>query len=303
MSDRQFKELPKIHTTYAKVIKSLLPKGDKRASQLPKGVYQVEKLTIDQHNLKDYRRICGFVNDGRVPATYFAVLSQALQMNMMAGEDFPFAMLGLVHVENSVTQYRNIFDTETVSMAVHLDNLRAHDAGQQFDFVTKVYVGQDLVWEGVSTYLSRQKQTKSAKSSQKTKPKTAPKPLSVEGGIYQEILVPEDMGRRYAFVSGDFNLIHLHSLSARAFGFPKAIAHGMWTKAKSLAQIAKTYTLPEAYRVDVSFKAPVFLPSTIELISDTPCDLGVEFGLYAKDGDRSHLVGSVAFLDKNKPIM
>ncbi|MFB6348067.1 MaoC family dehydratase [Moraxella sp. ZJ142] len=301
MSDKHFSELPKMHTTYANVIKSLLPSAQTAALSLPESVYTVDKLAIDQSNLRDYRKICGFVDDGRVPATYFAVLSQTLQMNMMATGEFPFAMLGLVHLENSVTQHRVIFDTETVSMSVRLDNLRVHDKGQQFDFLTTVMVGDELVWQGVSTYLSRQKKSKAdrqaAKNDKTTDKKPTPaKPEAVEGGICLSLEIAEDIGRRYAFVSGDFNLIHLHPLSARAFGFPKAIAHGMWTKARSLAAISRQFDLPAAYRVDVSFKLPVFLPSKVELLSDAPCQLGIEFGLYAKDADKTHLLGTVAFL-------
>ncbi len=297
MSDQHFRELPKMHTTYANVIKSLLPSGDAKAKQLPSSVYTVDQLVIDQANLSDYRKICGFMNDGRVPATYFAVLSQTLQMNMMAKPDFPFAMLGLVHLENSVTQHRVIFDTETVRMSVQLDNLRAHDKGQQFDFVTTVFVGEELVWQGVSTYLSRQK--KSKQSPQATKPKETITPAKLdasEGGLSLPVEVQEDIGRRYAFVSGDFNLIHLHPLSARAFGFPKAIAHGMWTKARALAAIARSFELPAAYQVQVSFRQPVFLPSAIELVTDAPDALGIEFGLYSKDGKKTHALGTIAYL-------
>lgn len=297
MSDQHFRELPKMHTTYANVIKSLLPSGDAKAKQLPSSVYTVDQLVIDQANLSDYRKICGFMNDGRVPATYFAVLSQTLQMNMMAKPDFPFAMLGLVHLENSVTQRRVIFDTETVRMSVQLDNLRAHDKGQQFDFVTTVFVGEELVWQGVSTYLSRQK--KSKQSPQAAKPKETITPVKLdasEGGLSFPIEVQEDIGRRYAFVSGDFNPIHLHPLSARAFGFPKAIAHGMWTKARALAAIARSFELPAAYQVQVSFRQPVFLPSTIELVTDAPDALGIEFGLYSKDGKKTHALGTIAYL-------
>lgn len=296
MSDQHFRELPKMHTTYANVIKSLLPSGDAKAKQLPSSVYTVDQLVIDQANLSDYRKICGFMNDGRVPATYFAVLSQTLQMNMMAKPDFPFAMLGLVHLENSVTQHRVIFDTETVRMSVQLDNLRAHDKGQQFDFVTMVFVGEELVWQGVSTYLSRQK--KSKQSPQAAKPKETITPVKLdasEGGLSLPIEVQEDIGRRYAFVSGDFNLIHLHPLSARAFGFPKAIAHGMWTKARALAAIARSFELPAAYQVQVSFRQPVFLPSAIELVTDAPDALGIEFGLYSKDGKKTHALGTITY--------
>ena len=296
MSDQHFRELPKMHTTYANVIKSLLPSGDAKAKQLPSSVYTVDQLVIDQANLRDYRKICGFMNDGRVPATYFAVLSQALQMNMMAKPDFPFAMLGLVHLENSVTQHRVIFDTETVRMSVQLDNLRARDKGQQFDFVTTVFVGEELVWQGVSTYLSRQKKSKQSPQAAKPKETITPAKLDAsEGGLSLLIEVQEDIGRRYAFVSGDFNLIHLHPLSARAFGFPKAIAHGMWTKARALAAIARSFELPAAYQVQVSFRQPVFLPSTIELVTDAPDALGIEFGLYSKDGKKTHALGTITY--------
>lgn len=292
MAEQHFKELPKMHTTYANVIKSLIPIGDNKATTLPNSVYQVDALAIDEHNLKEYRKICGFINDGRVPPTYFAVLSQTLQMNMMAKPDFPFAMLGLVHIENSVTQYRIIYDSETVSLTVRLDNLRVHDKGQQFDFITTATIDGELVWEGVSTYLSRQK--KSAEERARTKTVETPAPrLEPDDNHWAELInIPEDIGRRYAFVSGDFNLIHLHPLSARAFGFPKAIAHGMWSKAASIAQF---HDLPKAYRVDVSFKTPIFLPSKIDFVARQETD-GRSFALYAAGTDKPHLLGRITFL-------
>lgn len=73
MSDQHFDALPKPHTTYANIIKSLLPLGDNRKvekSDLPSATYTVDKLIIDQDNLADYRRICGFASTGFVPPTY-----------------------------------------------------------------------------------------------------------------------------------------------------------------------------------------------------------------------------------------
>lgn len=292
MAEQHFKELPKMHTTYANVIKSLIPIGDNKATTLPESVYQVDSLAIDEHNLKEYRKICGFINDGRVPPTYFAVLSQTLQMNMMAKPDFPFAMLGLVHIENSVTQHRIIYDSETVALTVRLDNLKAHDKGQQFDFITTVTIDDELVWEGVSTYLSRQKKTAEERARAKSIEEPQPRLEADENHWAELINIPEDIGRRYAFVSGDFNLIHLHPLSARAFGFPRAIAHGMWSKAASIAQF---HDLPKAYRVDVSFKTPIFLPSKIDFVARAETD-GRQFALYAASTDKPHLLGRITFL-------
>jgi len=75
--------------------------------------------------------------------------------------------------------------------------------------------------------------------------------------------ISENTGRRYALVSGDFNLIHIHAVTAKAFGFKQAIAHGMWSKARALASLE----LPEAYEADVNFKLPMYLPSRVELLS------------------------------------
>ncbi|ELA08364.1 MaoC-like dehydratase [Moraxella macacae 0408225] len=299
MPDQNFSQLPKPHTTYANIIKSLLPIGehdkDNNAS-LPVATYSVDSLQIDHDNLTDYRKICGFANNSYIPPTYFAVLSQSLQMNMMVKEPFPFAMLGLVHIHNSVTQHRPIQDTGVFKMTVSFANLQDHDKGKQFDFITHVYENDVLVWQGVSTYLSRQKKAKTGK-----KPvQTITKPTLNETDLHQFWQVAEDIGRRYAFISGDFNLIHLHPLSAKAFGFPKAIAHGMWTKAKCLAQLND---LPKAFSCNVDFKSPIFLPSEVEFIAQydhanpNHANRHIQFGVYDVNSPKPHVIGSVTGFD------
>ena len=70
--------------------------------------------------------------------------------------------------------------------------------------------------------------------------------------------IPDDAGRRYAKVSGDVNPIHLSGLTAKAFGFKRAIAHGMWVKARVLGALSGR--LPDALSLDVSFRKPLLLP-------------------------------------------
>ncbi|NKY07106.1 hypothetical protein HF998_09005, partial [Cellulomonas hominis] len=67
-------------------------------------------------------------------------------------------------------------------------------------------------------------------------------------------------GRRYAAVSGDANPIHQSPLTAKALGFPRAIAHGMDTAARALAAVGARRRA--AYAWDVEFAAPVLLPSS-----------------------------------------
>jgi acyl dehydratase len=82
-------------------------------------------------------------------------------------------------------------------------------------------------------------------------------------------------------VSGDHNPIHLHRLTARLFGFRRAIAHGMWSMARCLA--FHEGRLPDAYTVDVRFKAPILLPATVSL---TAAEDGFELW-----SGRPHLTG------------
>ncbi|MEU6349804.1 MaoC/PaaZ C-terminal domain-containing protein [Streptomyces sp. NPDC047072] len=91
-----------------------------------------------------------------------------------------------------------------------------------------------------------------------------------------------DIGRRYAAASGDRNPIHLYPLTARLFGFPRAIAHGMWTVARCLA----AHGTPEAALVRAEFKAPVLLPGTVTYAADAE-----RFELCG--GDRVHVTGGV----------
>ena len=110
--------------------------------------------------------------------------------------------------------------------------------------------------QGLTTYLARQKTDGSVTE----KPKDKKEPNYQVQAVWE---VSENTGRRYAMTSGDFNLIHIHALTAKAFGFKQAIAHGMWSKARVLAGL----NLPEAYEADVLFKLPMYLPSTVEFLT------------------------------------
>lgn len=294
MSEKSFKKLPQAKETYKNIIKSMLPMSDKpkgKKGQLPDVTYRVDNLKIDARNLNEYRKICGFARNGNVPIIYFAVLSQSLQMNMMVKEAFPFAMLGLVHIDNSVTQYRNVSDKAVVSMTVKLDNLRDHEKGKQFDFVTKVTEGDELVWEGTTTYLSR---SGSGGGDKKKASKKPAEKMSIDtSSLHTYFKAPDDIGRRYAAISGDYNLIHIHPLSAKALGFPTAIAHGMWSMAKCLSYVKG---LPESYRLDASFKLPILLPSEVELIIQEEVNNEIDLGLYNAKNAKPHLAAKITKL-------
>jgi acyl dehydratase len=103
--------------------------------------------------------------------------------------------------------------------------------------------------------------------------------------------LPGDLGRQYAGVSGDRNPIHVHPLSAKLFGFPTAIAHGMWTKARCLAALGPR--LDETFTADVAFRKPILLPATVKFAEELS-DGAIRFGVRDARKGTPHLDGLVS---------
>ena len=115
--------------------------------------------------------------------------------------------------------------------------------------------------------------------------------LAADAPASSEWRLEGDLGRRYAAVSGDRNPIHMHALSAKPLGFPAAIAHGMWTKARCLAALESR--LPDAFGVEVRFRKPILLPARVEFAS---AGEGERIGFAVRDAKRrtAHLDGRLA---------
>lgn len=285
MNIRHFDQLPKPYLAYPKVIQGLIFKKPKGEKVLPQVEYVVDSFQIDHNHLKSYNEACGFKNNGYIPAMYLAVLSQSLQMHMMTSELFPFAILGLVHIGNTVKQSRKIGVKEQLTLSCKFGELKPHDKGLQFDFLTSAKVGNDVVMEGLTTYLIRQKTSGVVETKNKEQVQTPQFETQTSWNI------SENIGRRYARISGDFNLIHIHALTAKAFGFKRAIAHGMWSKARALASL----TLPDAYEAEVTFKLPIYLPSTVELLTESRQN-ETAFLIRNQSSQKPHVSGTVKAL-------
>jgi acyl dehydratase len=239
--------------------------------------------------LAAYDKVCGFALRDTLPATYLHVLVFPLQATLMADRRFPLGMPGLVHVRNRIVQHRPVDAGEPLTLRSSARALRPHEKGAQIDLVGEVRVGDELVWESVSTYLSRG----TAVPGEMALAQHVAVDLGSDAPANAVWDVPGDMGRRYAAVSGDVDPMHLSSLTARAFGFPGALVQGMWTKAHALAAIEAR--LPDAYVVDVDFNEPLLLPSIANFFVAQQ-DLGWDFAVRPTEGAGDHLRGTVRAL-------
>jgi acyl dehydratase len=258
-----------------------------RGEELSNRTVAVEDLTIDPGNVAAYAAVTGLGFGDTVPLTYPFALTFPSVMSLVSGFDFPFAAMGSVHIENHITQHRPIAVTDTVGVKVRAENLREHRKGLLVDLVTDVSVGNNLAWHQVTTFLHQQRTSLSDEPKPPPqKQRKLPPPSSV-------LRITPAQIRRYASVSGDHNPIHTSSIGAKLFGFPTAIAHGMFSAAAVLANIEGQ--LPSAVRYSVKFGKPVVLPASAGLYTDR-ADGGWDLVLRNMSKGYPHLSGTVRAL-------
>ncbi len=260
-----------------------IPRGD----DLPDRTLTVAELPIDRSNVAAYAAVTGLRFGDTVPLTYPFVLTFPTVMSLITEFDFPFPAMGSVHVENHVTQHRPIAVTDTVGIRTRAENLREHRKGMLVDVVTDVSVGNDVAWHQVTTFLHQQRTSLSGEP--KPPPQKQPK-LPPPNSILH---ITAGRIRRYASVGGDHNPIHTSSAGARLFGFPTAIAHGMFSAAAVLANIEGQ--LPDAVRYSVKFGKPIMLPASAGLYVDRVAD-GWDLSLRNLSKGYPHLTGGIRAL-------
>jgi acyl dehydratase len=287
MRTRPLSSPPNLLPLYVRAAAALLP-GASRLPFVPGADTALPDLELtlpavhaQSVHLAAYARVCGFARGGEsLPLTYPHVLAFPLQMALMADGRFPFGPVGLVHVENRITQHRAIGAHERLELRVRAGALAPHARGRTFALITEALVDDELVWEERSTMLHR------GDPSSPVAAATATALPALERTDTWHL--PDDLGRKYASVSGDRNPIHVHPLPAKAFGFARAIAHGMWSKARCVAALDPDPAAPVT--VQVRYRKPILLPATVEFLRATDGD-GTVFAPQDESGETLHLDG------------
>ncbi|SFE75381.1 Acyl dehydratase [Actinacidiphila alni] len=253
-------------------------------AELPPVRLTAPAVRIDPARLAAYAEVCGFASGGgrlsgrgRLPLTYPHILGFPLAARIMAARAFPLPMLGLVHTSIDLVAYAPLTAADRPDITAYAAGLRRHRRGTEAELVTEARLDGELVWRDRSTYLARHGSTPVREKG------SAPAEGTSEGAALPAVAewrLPADLGRRHARVSRDWNPIHLYPLTARPFGFPRAIAHGMWTVARCAAQN------PDAERLRAAFHAPVLLPTTVTYAAN-----GSAFEV--RSGTRVHLTGTM----------
>ena len=282
-------QLPAPARLYARALSGVIKRG--RPAQLPALRLVRPAAPLEPAAIERYARVCGFIPEHGVPLTFPHLLAFPLHLLMLTDPAFPWPALGLVHLANHVRMRRPLAYNEVLRVEVEFGALLRHDKGQAFVLHTRLYRRGEAVWDGDSVYLKRG-------AAPVGDPLAA---LEIERGALQPVArwqLPAQLGRDYAHASGDYNPIHLTTLSAKAFGFPRAIAHGMWTLARAAAALQPPKPLAEAV-ISAEFKLPMLLPGDASLWTNIPATAAAAIAatttreLEVRDaaGDKPHLRG------------
>jgi acyl dehydratase len=256
-----------------------LGKHPSPAAELPQDRLTGTGVRIDPARVAAYARVCGYAPGPELPLTYPHILGFPLAARLMATRAFPLPLLGLVHTSIRITAHGPLTAADRPDLAVRATGLRPHRRGTEVTLLTEARLSGDLVWQDHSTYLARHhapaQEDAGAPAAGGSPDRTDELPVVARWPL------AAGLGRRHARVSGDYNPIHLYALTARPFGFPRAIVHGMWTVARCAAEH------PGATGITAEFRRPVLLPSTVEYAAAGP-----RFAL--RSGRGIHVTGTVA---------
>lgn len=266
--------------------------GSKRpglVKSLPAVTLVRPEVTLDAAHIDAYRRICGFSDKHGVPMIYPQMLTFPLALAYALSDECPWPALGTVHLGNVIEQRKPLFAGDTVRVELQSGELFSHKNGQGFSFDARILRDGELVWTARQSVMRVGLKETSGDPYVSSVQAASDTPLSLQTSFE----AAADIGRRYGVVSGDRNPIHLTALSAKLFGFPRAIAHGMWTKARALSCLLPDTPLPAA-TLAVDFKTPLFLPGRATLWSARSSH-GAQFEVRDGKGVKPHLRGTLQY--------
>ncbi len=285
-----FASPPSPWLAYPKMLLSQRPALVPKGREVPLIEARLSGLKPRRQHLADYRRVCGFSADGKLPVTFPHVMTAPLHLAILTHDAFPVRLLGLVHVRNEISSQRAIGEDEALDAHCGLQGHRETERGQEFDLGITLSVAGATVWSETSTFLARSRTSGKGDGAKAGVKRAANEtPAAVHTTSWH---ADADIGRRYAMASGDFNFIHLSDVTAKLFGFDRAIAHGMWSLARTAAELGPRVAA-DSVKLAVGFKLPIFLPSWVNLQS-WQIHGGVGFALKDAQGEKPHMIGTIA---------
>ena len=129
-------------------------------------------------HFKSYCQQCDYVGHlashrDHEPHCYLETAFLPLFVKIIASPECPVSPLALIHVRQTIVVYSSLQlqDLPRYTLEAHVSEIRVVEKGVEIDLMASAYsrLGQVLVWQGVTTLLSRNKQTQSRTRDERTR--------------------------------------------------------------------------------------------------------------------------------------
>lgn len=257
------------------LLRALFQRAAPDAPSAVESRYQLARLDLGQ--LQRYQARFGFPATD-VPISYLYLLAQRAHLATTLDHPVPFRIPGMVHVSNRLTRHARIDPAAGMTLETRLRLLEPNHQGARYcELATHAFDGAQSLFDCHSSYLVQRGQRGAG----------ATPPPTPGGAAIGEWALASSAGRDYAWLSGDWNPIHLTRLSARLMGLSNPIIHGAHTLAMSCAQLEQRYDI-ELNMIEARFRAPIPLASKVQLVAQE----GGRFAVLC--GDKAAVVGEYA---------
>lgn len=228
----------------------------------------------DDRQLQRYRAAFGFTSHG-LPISYMAMFCQRAELDLMLNRRFPFRIAGAIHAEQQI-DHGGVGDPgRPITVSCRLQQLPPGSAGQiSVTFSSELSQDGQVIGNAFSRLVVRRGRPQP--------PTTAAAPEH-NAAVVADWQTSLSDSLAYARLSGDWNPIHLHPLTARLFGLRRPIVHGMATLARTAAALERHHGQP-LRSISARFRRPLPIGAAAAL------GLATEHGRYAVVSAGTHCV-------------
>lgn len=253
--------------------------------------------TFDEQHVNQYRELTGLqaAEPSVVPMLYAHSFLGPLHLQMLTDSAVPVSVLGSVHSRNHILQYQPLRTSDELDVQLCLRPGRRRKQGYELDLTTDIRVDETLIWTSVSAFLVKMKKPKSdAELDLESVLASSIANIAGERHTMGTFAVPPSTGKRFGLLTRDVNPIHTSYLAAKAFGFERDLAHGMWGMARALPLLDATLDMSAPVRLDCAFKGPLYMERDVSVHAADKAAPGAAFEMYSGANPRPSIVGRVA---------
>jgi len=227
-------------------------KGSAKSRRFKKAKGGEQKVRFTNEEIKTYKEAAGSTQEG-VPKTMPFSKSFWSILEAMTKVEPALPLLSAVNMRAEYQQYKELEANKDYNLLTGVTKLVDGVKGFELYVSVTLLADWEKVWEGTTMVLFPNRRSKGPKEELPSWQE-----FSVEKFVLESCA---SATRSWASITKDYNLIHLHDMTAKLFGQKGQICHGMWSMARSLSILENKFGC-SIKQAKVDWKKPFYCGKT-----------------------------------------